>query len=103
MKSYKQLAEEVKESILIQCDQRELGTCNLIMGSWIPFMERDQETPEEEKKAQYKEMAELMERVMEESEPKYDMGLVFDYIAIRQKLEPLAEGEREAQMLHVTP
>lgn len=74
-----------------------------IIDSWLAFMERDRETPEEIKAEQYRDMTERLEKEITRAIPRRYLNLTFCYIAVRQRLEPPDGGEKEAQMYHVAP
>ena len=110
MKTYKELSEMMEKKIeaaMRTPEVKPLHICGLI-DSWLSFADRDKETPEEEQRQKYEKILAFIEEKLEEAEPDSATGdrsinLVFSYISIRQKLEPLAEGETEAQLLHVIP
>lgn len=103
MKSYKKLAEETRVRAIIQQGDRDTKDLDSVVDSWLAFMERDAETPEAEKAAQYQDMAERLEKEMGRATARELLNLTFCYVAIRQKLEPMREGETEARTIHVAP
>ena len=103
MKSYKRLAEETKQKILSLQESGDMEEWECAIDSWIAFMERDRETPEEEKKAEYREMAERLEMVMGQAKPRPYLNSTFSYITLREKLEPPEAAEKRACLYHVRP
>lgn len=100
MKSYKELAAEALERFMAAEITPDVGQ---LADAYMAFAERDTETPEEIRAAAYRKVAEKLETAMVEAPADGIMGLVFPYIAARQKSEGMAPGEREANMFHVTP
>ena len=102
MKSYKQMAAEVRELIVQQQESGNLKEWDSRIESWLAFMERDRETPEDEKREAYRDMVERLEKVMETG-PRRFLNLTFCYTAIREKLEPPEDGEPKTAVIRVAP
>ncbi|GEM_PF-5013006 len=109
MKPYKELAEMMEKKIdeAIRNTTTIFHFCGLV-DCWIAFSERDKETPDNEKAEKYKKVIAYIEDRLEQAEPQEEssggcINLTFGYIALRQKLEEPADGEREAGMLQLIP
>ena len=110
MKSYREMANmmETKMSNAMQ----ELESCPFyfcsIADSWLAYIERDNETSEEDKRKIYEKILDFIEKNLEGIEPNTEsadraLNLTFTYIAIRQKLERPQAKETKAQLIHVAP
>lgn len=110
MKTYKEMSEMMEKKVEEAMSMPEVEpfyVCGII-DSWLAFAERDNETPEEEMRDKYEKVLAFIEKKLEKAKPHKESGdrsmnLVFSYIAIRQKLEPMAEGETKAQLIHINP
>lgn len=100
MKSYKELAAEALDRFMSAENTPDVGD---LADAYLAFAERDTETPEKIRAAACRNVAEKLESAMETAPADKIMGLVFPYIAARQRAEGTTEGEKEARMVHLAP
>lgn len=110
MKSYKEIAEMLMEKIEKTMDCPRTRGYNLynLTEAWISYAERDQETPEAEKREHCLKLIGFIEKELEALDPEEKiasraLNLTFVYIQLRQILEPQEEGQKKAQTVHIVP